>query len=309
MVDISNWVKDNFEFSDNVEATLLRSYTNDVYEIENGDKYLLKIYGEGWRTKSEVLWEIELLDFLKTNGVSVAGTIEGKNGKKLFEVDMDGADRLAVMFEWARGIKPESPFSLDKYELLGAATAKIHKISDSFQSNQKREELGIDYLLERPLQVILKVCGDDKASFFRSYAVKLKKYILKFVSYGLDWGVVHTDVTFDNIHITDNREIIFYDFDSGGVGWRAIDLQGWTFFEPEKLPRQTAFIKGYRTVREISENNIAASPFLHAANEFWGIALDLDRRIINQGEQAINNYLSEKVKIFDKYFEYLERFV
>lgn len=309
MVDISNWVKNDFEFSGNVEATLLRSYTNDVYEVENGGKHLLKIYGKDWRTKSEILWEIELLDFLKTNGVGVAGAIEGKNGKKLFEVDVDGTDRLAVMFEWARGTKPESPFSLEDYELLGEATARIHKISDSFQSNQKREELGINYLLEKPLQIILKVCGDDKAGYFKNYATKLKGYILKFASDGLDWGVVHTDVTFDNIHITDNREIIFYDFDSGGVGWRAIDLQGWTFFEPAKLPRQTAFVKGYRTVREISENDIAASPYLHAANEFWGIALDLDRRIIKQGEQAINNYLSEKIKTFDRYFEYLERFV
>jgi Ser/Thr protein kinase RdoA (MazF antagonist) len=305
MVDISSWVKNNFQFSEDAKAKLLRSYTNDVYEIENGNKHLLKIYGEGWRTESEVLWEIELLDYLKTKDVDVAGAVESRNGKKLFLIDVGGTKRFAVMFEWARGAKPESPFSLMDYELLGEATARIHKFSDSFQSKQMREELGIDYLLERPLQTILKVCGDDKAGYFKNYATKLKEYILKFVSDGLDWGVVHTDVTFDNIHITNNREVIFYDFDSGGVGWRAIDLQGWVAFEPEKKPRQTEFIKGYGSVRNISDNDVVASPYLFAANEFWGIGLDLERRILKQGEQAINNYLYEKVKTFDRYFECL----
>ena len=101
-------------------------------------------------------------------------------------------------------------------------------------------------------------------------------------------------------------QLIFYDFDSGGLGWRAIDLQGWAVFDQKTAPRQTAFIKGYRTVREISDNNVAASPYLHAANEFWGVGLDLNRRVLKQGKEAVNKYLDQKTKMFNMFLGYFE---
>ncbi len=305
--NISKWVEENFGFSDKVKVKPLRAYTNDVYEIENGGKHLLKVYGDGWKTESEVLWEIELLEYLKEHHVGIAGIIEGKTGKKLFTLDIEGNQRLVVMFEWAKGKKPTPPFSMDDYELLGKATAKIHQVSDNFQSNQQRQELGTDYLIDKPLLIILGACcNNDKARYFQNCANKLRGHIQKFESMGLDWGVVHTDVTFDNVHITDDREIVFYDFDSGGLGWRAIDLQGWAVFDAKTAPRQVSFIKGYRTVTRLSDNDIAASPYLHAANEFWGVGLDLNRRVLKQGEGAVSKYLSGKIKMFDMFSDYFE---
>lgn len=308
MEDISGWVKDNFGFSGEVKVMPLRQYTNDVYQVENGGKHLLKVYGEGWKTESEIQWEIELLDYLKGHSVDVAGVISGKSGKKLFTLDLGGTKRLAVMFEWARGNKPEPPFSLDDYDRLGKAIAEIHRISDGFESNKDRPELDLDYLIDKPLRIILNSTSGDRAQHFQTYAGKLKDFIQKFESEGLDWGVVHSDVTFDNIHVTDEGEVVFYDFDSGGPGWRAIDLQGWAVFEPDTAPRQIAFIRGYRSVRVISDNDVAASPYLHAANEFWGVGLDLSKRVLKRGEQEIDKYLDEKIKAFESFISYFERF-
>lgn len=303
--NISKWVRQYFDFSEKLKVKLLRSYTNDVYEIEDKEKYLLKIYGEGWRAESEVKWEIKLIDFLKKQDVRVAGAMEGKAGK-LLTIEERGRTRTAVMFEWADGKKPEPPFSLNDYELLGRATAKIHHALDSFHSNERREELGIGYLIDRPLATIMEICKNDTTlQFFREYALKLRDYLQRLIALGLDWGVVHDDVTFDNIHITDSGEVVFYDFDSAGLGWRAIDLEGWAVFDPKTRPRQEAFIKGYREIRDISGNDVVASPYFHAANEFWGVALDLKRRVLKNGEEATQTFLEDKInsfKLFDAYF-------
>ena len=116
---------------------------------------------------------------------------------------------------------------------------------------------------------------------------------------------MHADVTFDNIHITKDKEVVFYDFDSGGPGWRAIDLQGWAVFDPIDNPKQQDFVRGYRTIREINVIDIQAAPYLHAATEFWGFALDLARRVSNQGEQTIKDYLITKETEIRVFMDYL----
>lgn len=306
--EIAKWISDNFNLRGDIKISHLRTYTNDVYEVQRDQKYLLKIYGENWRSKSEVLFEIGLLDYLNNRVVSVARPIAGKNGEKLFNISIAGKQRLAVMFEWAKGEKPKPPFTPNDYELLGKATASMHQAADSFKSHHQREELNIDYLIERPLIEILEFCQNDnkKRTFFNNFATQLITNIEEFKVKGLDYGVVHADITFDNIHITEEGNIIFYDFDSGGMGWRAIDLQGWAVFDPKTAIRQQAFIKGYRVVREISDNDILAAPYLHAANEFWGVELDLSTRINKQGKDAVDKYLLEKVETLESFKKYFD---
>lgn len=303
---ISKWIEGEYGF---VGTTIkpLRAYTNDVYEVSGEKKFLLKVYGDGWRTKSEILWEIDLLSFLKSKGVDVAGVVAGMTGNKLFLINVEGGERLAVLFEWARGVKPDSPFSMSDYEKLGAAIAKIHKASDEFVSEHQRTRLDLDYLINNPLLIIEKSCDLKMFSFFKELADSLKKEVIAFEQKGLDVGVVHDDVTFDNLHIDENGEIIFYDFDSGGVGYRALDLQGWAMLDKETVPRQEAFIKGYRTIREISDNDILASPYLHAANEFWGIGLDLERRVLQKGKAEVDAYLEDKKVMLGGFLEFFNK--
>lgn len=305
MDDISGWIEDKYGFV-GTTVNLLRSYTNDVYEVTGDKKYLLKIYGDGWRTRSEILWEIELLSFLKSKSVDVAGVIDGVSGEKRFEIETNGRKRLAVMFEWARGSKPNPPFSMNDYEKLGATTAKIHKVSDGFESSYKRQTLDVNYLINNPLVIIEKNCEPKMFTFFKMVADRLKVELKRFEKNGLDTGVVHDDVTFDNLHIDENGEIIFYDFDSGGVGYRALDLQGWAVFDKETATRQEAFIKGYRTIREINDNDVFASPYLHVANEFWGTGLDLDRRILQKGKDETSDFMKNKKTLFRGFLDYLD---
>ena len=239
------------------------------------------------------------MDYLKSGSIEVAGAIDGLSGEKLFSININGRERLVVVFEWARGTKPNPPFLMNDYEKLGISIAKIHKASDSFNSNYERQALDINYLINNPLVLIEKNCDPKVFSFFKMVADRLKDDIRRFEIDGLDMGVVHDDITFDNLHVDETGEMIFYDFDSGGMGYRALDLQGWAVFDKEMAPRQEAFIRGYRTIREISNNDVLASPYLHVANEFWGVGLDLERRVLRRGRVEIDSYLETKRIYFE----------
>ncbi len=88
---------------------------------------------------------------------------------------------------------------------------------------------------------------------------------------------------------------MWYDFDSGGPGWHAGDLQGWAAIRTEATARWEAFLHGYQGVRPLDPVNVEAAPYLSAAFDVWGMAVDLQHRIMKQGTDATHQYLSESL--------------
>src|SRR5205807_909064 len=88
---------------------------------------------------------------------------------------------------------------------------------------------------------------------------RLGDSLARFAAEGLDWGPIHADATLDNLHVTAGG-VVLYDFDSGGPGWRAADLQGWTLLGDEYIERGEAFRKGYSRVRPLNPTDLAAAP-------------------------------------------------
>ncbi len=90
--------------------------------------------------------------------------------------------------------------------------------------------------------------------------------------------------------------MILYDFDSGGPGWRASDLQGWAIGYPEYQERYDSFLNGYRQVRAVNDQDIEASWYITLAWDIWGIKIDLENRVLKRGQAAANTYLTEQIE-------------
>lgn len=304
-VVLSDWLRATYGLSKNVQCRLLRAYTNDVYEVDDmSNKFVLKVYGIGWRTEGEILWEVDLINHLSESNVAVAPLVQAKDGSFLQTVDgIDG--RFAVLFEYAKGRKPKSPIDLALYRPFGRCIANLHLATDNFRSSHQRRKMDTAYLIDEAYAIAHPLLGKTDKTFFSEFAEQLKASIKDF-SNELDWGVCHGDATFDNLHITNEGQFILYDFDSGGYCWRACDLQGWAMFNDNNAKtKQAEFLKGYQEVRQLSQANVKAAPFLYEAFDVWGVKIDLQQRVLQKGKAITDKYLSEQMQTFRERSAYL----
>ena len=91
--------------------------------------------------------------------------------------------------------------------------------------------------------------------------------------------------------------MVLYDFDSGGPGWRGFDLQGWAFNSGEHRAKWDAFRHGYAGIRRLNEINIVAAPYLTVAGDIWGMKIDLDKRVLKQGWERTQEYLTRQMAL------------
>jgi len=280
-------------------CTLLRSLINDVYEITTQDaRYVLKVYGPGHRMHGEIAWEVEMLTHLIAKQVTVAPTILRADGGHVGTLRATEGVRHTVLFAFAEGAKPEGP-SQDLYHRFGRAIAQFHQATDDFTTRQPGRVLDLTYLLDRSLAIILPALttrAEDYAFIVRLGAATRAR-IAELVSQGLDWGVCHGDVSLDNIHITNDRQIILYDFDLSGLGWRACDPYGvMTWITRGKPEYWAAFLVGYQEVRALTRADQAAMPWFVPIRLLDNMRFHLDDWCRLRGALALNDsYIDDQL--------------
>lgn len=292
------WLASRYVLSDIAACQLLRSYTNDVYLVTMAEqRFVLKIYGETWRTPSEIAFELDLLRHLSGKGLTIPLPIAGKTGF-IQRVPENHRSRNAVLFEYATGSKPQPPFTPELYFAFGRAIGLMHEFSSDFTTPHSRPILDLEYLLDRPFaQIMLLLASSADRTFLADLAGKLKRRIAEYALHGLEWGAIHGDATMDNLHVTAGGDIILYDFDSGGFGWRAADLQGWAVNKKSFPFQWEAFSAGYASIRTLAPINLIAAPDFTLIWDIWGMQIDLDARILRQGEARAQDYLSEQMAV------------
>lgn len=255
-----------------MDGVLVRSYVNDVYAISTSTgRYILKVYRARWRSSSEIAWEVDALAHLSAKGVAVAAAIPRRDGRLIGTLHAPEGTRYAVLFDHAEGAKPVPPFTAPLYYHFGRAAARMHQALNDFTSVHARVPLDLTYLIDRPLMALRPRLAHraDDWDFLVRFADKVRDCITILAARGLDWGVCHGDMTLDNLHVASDNRVIFYDFDSGGPGWRAYDLPG--IYQFGRGANWDAFLAGYTEVRPFGPADLAAVPYFAAANGLWSM--------------------------------------
>ncbi len=258
------------------QCLLMRSWVNDAYLIVTAaSRYVLKVYRFGWRSPEDVAWEVDLISHLAARGAPVAPAIPRRDGGMVTAVRAPEGTRSMVLYAYADGAKPLPPFTPELYGYFGRATATIHRASDDFVSRHWRTPHDLNYMVDQPLAVIRPHLAHRPADWnvVVEIAAIVRSRIESLAARGLDWGPCHGDVTLDNLHVTDDHRIIFYDFDSGGPGWRASDPYG--VFATRPPERWEAFLAGYTEIRPFGPVDRAAVPYFVMTDEIWGLAQNI----------------------------------
>ena len=267
-----------YNLSSFVEGELISCNMNDTYcvEADNGNKYILRVYRSSWRSLDDILNELDILLYLKSQRAAVSIPLPRKDGSYSYItlVNAPEGKRYIVLFSYVPG--EELTYKAEEKDsyLYGEMVAKIHTATEGFMSRHQRFNLDMDYLLDLPLKNIqhrlkkqteLWQCLSDIAN-------RLQKQLIELPLNNLEWGYCHGDFHGWNAHLQTDGTLIAYDFDCGGMGWRAYDLAVFRWgarFRGREKERWNAFLKGYQSVRHIDCLDLKAILYFVALRHFW----------------------------------------
>jgi len=273
-------IKDHYEVHEPVSLQYFLRGMNDTYVLTTGQgKYIFRVYRADRRNHSEIAFELDVLNDLHVKGVNVSVPINRKDGTFINNFLVVEGVKHGVMFSYAEGDEKPIHAIEDSY-LFGQAVAQIHKGTDNFSSEHVRGNLDFVHLIEKPLDTIKSHMEhrQEDYDFLHDLAMRLKTQIVNHLEEGLDWGLCHGDLHGNtNVAFTDEGTLTHYDFDICGYGWRAYDIaefrlareihSGHNKDEVEKL--WDAFLKGYRDIRFISDNDVNVVPVFVVLRQLW----------------------------------------
>jgi Ser/Thr protein kinase RdoA (MazF antagonist) len=258
---------------------LLIRNVSDTYIIENAaEKYIFKIYRDAHRKLEEIKGEVELLTILFQRGAKVSRPISDKSGEMLQVFNAAEGTRYGVLFAWAQG---NVVYTMNdrQIETVGREMAVIHNITSAIELSYHRHTYSIETVIVNPLKILEPAFADleDDHTYLKQTAAEVMERYNQFDE-GFSYGYCHFDFLPKNFHFDDAGDITFFDFDFVGKGLMAYDVTSFFIhyfleFTYGKITEQEArdafrtFVNSYRKVRPLSNEEIAAIPYLGFG--FW----------------------------------------
>jgi Ser/Thr protein kinase RdoA (MazF antagonist) len=282
--ELGKVIQQKYELSDKTECSIFRLAMNHLYIVHDiGKKYVFRVYTYNWRTKLEIEEELRLLVHLKETDRQVAYPIADKSKEYIQEIEAPEGKRFGVLFSYAKG-KKTAKFSHQTSFLIGQALAKVHQSTENFELT--RISYNTQNLLTNSVLRINKFFKktNNEIDFLEKLSTFLTLKIDNIDKQKMRYGSIHLDVWFDNLHIDDEKEITFFDFDFCGNGYLCFDISYFLFQllatnlnEEEYQAKADSFLKGYETVTEISNEEKKFLPYACLAIMIYYISIQCDR--------------------------------
>lgn len=256
-------------------AEFLARGLNDTFRVRASDRsYAFRVYRAGWRSQSEIEYEVDILLHLHRKGIAVSTPIAGKDGRLLYPIEQPEGLRYAVLFTYAEG-EQSGALSETRARLFGTATAELHAASDGFLSDHARFGLDLDHLIDEPLTVTLPFLAHrpDDQQYLKELAPRIRHRI-EAVQALLEFGFCHGDLHGFNAAF-DREAVTMFDFDCCGVGWRAYDVAvyRWLLEMRTLTSNWKPFLDAYKERRPLAEIDLSAVPLFVAARYIWILGL------------------------------------
>lgn len=267
---LSQYLQQHYDLSANTVCTIIRSGINDTYRVTDGQsKYVLRVYSLNWRTVEEIEEELRLLQSLQSGGLNVSYPVADKMNKLIHSLAAPEGERYAILFSFAEGDKIHS-FSADIHYTVGKMMGNFHRLTHN--QSIKRIQYAAVELLEKPLPLISAFLSPTTPEM--KYMVALQQSLLNELKTAdvtdLRNGIIHLDIWFDNLNISNDGEVTLFDFDFCGNGWQATDVAYYImqlantekYIEAAYKPKTEQFIAGYESVTKLSNEEKRLLPYL-----------------------------------------------
>lgn len=281
---LASFLQESYNLSPNTTCNLLRTGMNHLYRVEDGDeRFVFRLYSFQWRTKKEITEEVRLLAYLKQNSLPVSYPILGKGGEVIQEINMPEGVRYGVLFSFAEGKKnPRLP--MEVCYNVGSTMARMHELTRDFPF--ERVAYNAKTLLQDSFKKTSRFFGitSEEMCFIARLGDHLLEQYAAINASEVSFGVVHLDIWFDNLHITESNSITLFDFDFAGVGYQSNDIAYFLMQlfnthpnEEEYLPKAEQFLKGYESIRKITKEEKRLLPYLSLGAMLFYLSIQCER--------------------------------
>ncbi|HJN51223.1 MAG: phosphotransferase [Pseudomonadales bacterium] len=285
-----------------LNCELLQRSLNDTYTVQSGSgKYFLRVYRYGWRKKSEIDAEVEMLNHLVRQRQPVSHPVPRKDGAYLTRITTPEGPRYAVLFTEAAGRVPR--FNLADCTQYGEIVASIQMVMDRRREDGRRFHVDLRHLIDRPLKHLAPYLAHrkDDLEYLQHTCDSLKSGVNRLLPKKLpEYGCIHGDHHGANVHQDSEGRMVVFDFDCYGYGWRAYDVAVFLWElagmigsdrigKARTTRRWNAFLKGYSRVRSLTDNELEATKLFVPIRRIWWMGLHASQTVEIRGDGFIQD--------------------
>ena len=243
----------------------LTCWENATWRIHgsSGD-FLLRVHRAGYRSPAELEAELAWLATLHRHGLPVSRPCPTTSGAPWAEVEVPGVPgpRLCTVLHWQSGRIHRRP-DLRKLHRLGRLFARLHQVATIERHLGPRPCFDDTGWFRSPLPTGVPAIEAALPPDLRDLLARSQAAISELFG-RLDrspsaWGPIHADLHFSNVVYRGDLAVPI-DFDDMGTGPYLYDL-AIPFIRCSRLPHPTAawaaLVAGYRTIRPLSESDLA----------------------------------------------------
>ena len=264
---LAHEIESQYKLNSPVTCKLLRTGMNHLYLVAAADtKYVFRVYTHGWRTVDEISEEIRFLKILKESDVPVAYPIPSKSNNEILSLAAPEGTRYGVLFSYAAGRK-DPRFAATTSFHIGKALARMHALATGLEI--RRITYTPTVMFYDSFSFVTEFFGTENPEVKRIQRLNsfLEERYHQVDDPAFRHGVVHLDVWFDNMHIQNETEITFFDFDFCGNAWLIHDVAYFLFqlhatnSESDDHTKAAAFLEGYETILPLNKEELDFIPY------------------------------------------------
>ena len=273
---VAQLISENYNIGEDIRCHFYVRGLHDNYLVNDGEKYILRIYRNSWRSSEDINFELELLAHLAERKARVAAPRYTKTGNLCFQIDYPEGARKAALFSYAKGFAPGKEISIRQSNLLGATVAEMHQLGSQFETSHHRQPLDVPYLLDESVQVILAFLCTDQQNYVLRLQDSIRRALTALDLEDRTMVFCSGDVNPTNFHINENQEITLFDFDQCGWGYRAFEIAKFIASLHNVAHREEkskAFIDGYQGIFPITPVEISTIPHFVQVAHLWVMAI------------------------------------
>jgi len=250
---------------------LVRHGENTTYRVFAGRRGLsLRLGRRGYQTRASMESEIAWMSALRQHGIDTPAALVGRDGQPVQAVALaDGGMQLAVAFEWVAGVPLPEVTALDPWRRLGEIMARVHRHGRDWSrpAGFTRPAWDLDGLVgDSPrwgTPVPEGIWSESERRVIIEARHAVRERLLRFGTSPERFGLIHSDLGFENVLIQAGGRAVVIDFDDCGPSWYLYDLASALYpleDSPDFPARRDELTAGYQAVTPLPDDEIAELP-------------------------------------------------